>query len=113
MKLVYDDGSVKDLGDEPVFILRAEDALTPGVLAFYRLQCRRERLRTQDREVGKAFNEIREWQKNNKDKVKLPDHKHQPVGVRSALPPGAVVEGGDEYEARSPVPDYDSPVAAG
>lgn len=84
MKIIYDDGTEKDFGDEPVFILRGQDEMTPGTVAFYNMLCRQAGLAAQSREVNKAFNEIRAWQKANRDKVKLPKHKHQPVGQRSA-----------------------------
>lgn len=85
MRVIYDDGTVRDFGDEPVFILRGKDAFTLGTLVQYTVMCRREHLNKQEKEVNKAVREIREWQSANKDKVKLPDHEHQPVGQRTAL----------------------------
>lgn len=85
MKIIYDDGTERDFGDEPLFILRATDEMTPGTIAYYNMLCRSAGLTKYSRQVNKAFNEMRDWQSKNKDKVKKPHHEHQTAGQRTAL----------------------------
>lgn len=80
MKIIFDDGTEKDFGDEPVFPLRAQDELAPGIVVEYMLACHRAGLTKQAKQVDLAHREMRRWQLNNKGKVHLPDHQHRPVG---------------------------------
>lgn len=70
---------LKDYGDEPVFVLRGKDSLTPWTIASYMHSCRQKGLHDQAEEVDKALHEVMRWQRHNPDKVKLPDHPHVPV----------------------------------
>lgn len=64
---------------EPVFTFRGKDALALDAIWFYERACRRVGLSDQADEVGIAIAEIEAWQARNPDKVKLPDHEHQPA----------------------------------
>jgi len=64
----------------PVFVIKAKDALAPEAVAAYLALCRGYGLGDQAVEVEKALTEIEGWQARNEDLLKLPDHKHIPVG---------------------------------
>lgn len=60
----------------PVFTIKAQDVLSQPVVTAYLKLCEQLGLFEQAREVTAALNEIRRWQDANRDKVKIPDHKH-------------------------------------
>jgi hypothetical protein len=64
---------------EPVFVFRAQDALVMSGITAYYSKCLIAGLKEHAAEVNKAMQEIREWQRRHPDRVKLPDHKHQPA----------------------------------
>lgn len=70
-----------DLDDPmPVFVLKAKDKLTSRALVGYIEACDDVGLGEQTRQVLRAADEFTAWQERNPDRVKLPDHKHVPVG---------------------------------
>jgi hypothetical protein len=64
----------------PVFVLKAKDALAVWPIEDYRRECVRHGLIDQAEQVQLAIDEIKAWQAAHWDLVKLPDHKHVPVG---------------------------------
>lgn len=60
--------------DEPVFILRAQDALAPLAVVAYLKLCEEEGT-TENHltEVGLAYATLAEWQSEHPDRVKTPD----------------------------------------
>ncbi len=65
---------------EPVFVIRGKDQLAPATIDAYRQFCVDHGLAGQVIEVTRAYVEIRGWQRRHPGRVKLPDHKHVPVG---------------------------------
>lgn len=61
---------------EPVFTIKAKDALAVPTLRAYRDECTQHGLGSQADEVQKAIDEMVHWQKNHQ--VKFPDHQHIP-----------------------------------
>jgi len=84
MKLIYDDGTEKDFGDEPIFVVRAQDKFAPMLVETHIQLCVEERLFEQASQSDYAYREIVQWQHANPERVKLPDHKHRHVGLTSA-----------------------------
>lgn len=64
----------------PVFPIKAKDALAIEAVQAYRELCVKYGLYGQAQQVQLAINEITDWQGANEDRMKLPDHKHVPVG---------------------------------
>ena len=64
----------------PVFILKGKDKLALSTINYYLNKCISARLTEQAKEVAKAYMEMRNWQDDNPEEMKLPDHKHIPVG---------------------------------
>ena len=64
--------------DLPVFVIKAKDALAVLALRGYQRECQEHGLANQAVEVEKAIGEIHEWQRDNIDLIKLPDHAHVP-----------------------------------
>lgn len=59
--------------DEPVVLFRAQDKLLPKVLSYYALFCMKENSpRRHINIVLNTLDTIKDWQKNNADKVKVP-----------------------------------------
>ncbi len=71
-------GSVDD-DPMPVFVIKGKDQLAPHAVSAYVELCERAGLPDQAREARYATGEIQNWQFRNRDRVKLPDHKHVPV----------------------------------
>lgn len=65
--------------DEPIFILRARDAFAPDAITRWQLECieqgtLRELVSETKRDSAcQRLQEICDWQRNNPDKVKVPD----------------------------------------
>ncbi len=71
---------VREPGDpKPVFVLKGQDVLAPGIVDAYRRECVRHGLDEQAAQVELAFREMAEWQARHPERVKLPDHKHVPA----------------------------------
>jgi hypothetical protein len=64
----------------PVFVLKGKDALALATIAAYRQECFDSRLFEQAQQVNLAYREMASWQNRHRDLIKLPDHKHVPVG---------------------------------
>lgn len=64
----------------PSFTFLAKDLFIVPVIEHYWELLINEGQLAQADEVEKAIDEIKEWQYNNQDKLKFPDHKHVPVG---------------------------------
>lgn len=65
---------------EPVFTIRAQDALAFRVVDYYRCVCLAEGLIDQAAQVQRALDEIGAWQAAHPDRVAMPDHEHMPAG---------------------------------
>jgi len=68
----------------PVFVIKAKDLLAMRAIEYYRRLCDQHGLCAQADEVYEALNEIAGWRQRHNDLVKLPDHKHVPVGETKA-----------------------------
>jgi hypothetical protein len=64
----------------PVFVLKAKDKLATSAIRAYHASCLRAGLTHQAKEVMKAHQEIRDWQRAHPDEMKLPDHDHRSAG---------------------------------
>lgn len=60
------------LDGEPVFVIRAKDALSRDTLNYYLVRAKDASTTNQGR-IQTAITKFEEWRKNNKDKVKMPD----------------------------------------
>jgi hypothetical protein len=70
-KKIIEDGETKGI---PIFVLTAKDQISLSILDYYRALCRSEECpQTHISEIGERIDEFKKWQKNNPDKVKLPD----------------------------------------
>jgi hypothetical protein len=67
------------LNDMPVFTIKAKDAFAIPMLKKYHAMCLEFGLYDQADEVTTALKEMWAWREENKDLVKLPDHKHVSV----------------------------------
>lgn len=74
--------------DVPVFVLKGTDLIAPQAVEHYHEMCHSYGLFAQQEEVGKALEEMRDWQDRNRDRVKLPDHKHAPHASVETHSPG-------------------------
>jgi hypothetical protein len=63
----------------PVFVLKAQDELAIPTILFYMRSLEKFGLMDQSAEVSKALDEFKEWEQENPDKMKMPDHKHVPA----------------------------------
>lgn len=63
----------------PVFVIKAKDKLALRTLEAYTTLCVQLGLDEQAREVDKAYEEMRQWQERNRDRIKFPDHPHVPA----------------------------------
>ena len=68
-----------DKPDMPIFVIKAKDALSVPALKHYKEKCEDHGLTEQARQVDYAIYEFRQWQDENIDDTKLPDHRHVPV----------------------------------
>lgn len=65
--------------DEPIFIIRAQDKLSIEAITLYRtivnnsLPIGDEKALTWEAEIGSIRNDFINWQRDNRDKVKVPD----------------------------------------
>ena len=65
--------------DEPIFIIRAQDKLSIEAITLYRtivnnsLPIGDEKALTWEAEIGSIRNDFVNWQRDNRDKVKVPD----------------------------------------
>lgn len=65
--------------DEPIFIFRAQDKFSVNVLEYYRelvhdrSEIGREGLHEWEADLGSDTNDFINWQRDNRDKVKVPD----------------------------------------
>lgn len=64
----------------PVFTIQAKDEFAVEIILQYRDLCRRYGLLEQAIEVQTAIDEMIDWRMENHELVKLPSHKHVPVG---------------------------------
>lgn len=67
--------------DVPVFVVKGTDQFALGTIQTYSGICNSYGLYAQAHEVQEALKEMRAWQEAHPDRVKLPDHKHVPVGL--------------------------------
>lgn len=69
---------------EPVIVFRAQDGLTPRLLAYYLELCANagSPLRHQ-RLVAETLGRFARWQEENADQVKVPDSKRSEEWLRS------------------------------
>jgi hypothetical protein len=72
----------------PVFTIEGHDRLAIRAINYYADLCSELGLADQAREVLEAAREMRAWQQRNPDRMKHPDHQHQPV-ARGAVPAGS------------------------
>jgi hypothetical protein len=71
-KIAVERGSIPE--DEPVFLLRGKDKLVPRLLEYYEMMCKAQGANEgQQESVIRAAEEIRRWQGEHYDSVKLPD----------------------------------------
>ncbi len=68
----------------PVFTIKAKDALAVEAVAAYRDLCTKYGLFEQANQVQLALEEIRAWQQDHEDDLRLPDHVHVPAGEQEA-----------------------------
>jgi len=66
--------------DMPVFAIKAQDVLAPRVIDMYAALCVSHGLEWQAGQARLAACEVRQWQADNPDRVKIPDHAHVPTG---------------------------------
>jgi hypothetical protein len=78
VRILHDDKPEAD--PMPVFTIKAKDLLADDTLRAYYDLCAKNGLAEQAAEVLAARAEMREWQVRNVLLLKLPDHKHVPVG---------------------------------
>lgn len=58
--------------DEPIFILRGQDIIAPDIIAQYVIRLMIDGKHTDASKVAQAEKQMRNWQRNNKGKVKTP-----------------------------------------
>lgn len=63
----------------PVFVLKAQDRLALNAIIDYYHHCIYDGLNDQAGEVAKAYNEFEAWRERNPERMKWPDHPHQPA----------------------------------
>ena len=60
--------------DEPLILFRGKDKLLPGLLDHYAKLCREAGSPPQQYQgISQKADEIRRWQSNNQERVKVPD----------------------------------------
>lgn len=71
-KVTTEHGDIPE--DEPVIVFRARDITTPDLLAYYMMRCvKKGSPRRHLHIILATIDEFRKWQKDNPDKVKVPD----------------------------------------
>jgi hypothetical protein len=73
-------GEVMSLQDMPVFVIKGKDKFALRLLITHRDLCIANGLIKQSLEDQKAIDELVDWQDENPELMKFPDHKHIPVG---------------------------------
>jgi hypothetical protein len=61
------------LNGEPVFIIRAQDKLSVDAISGYKSLVWKKNIRNIVKRINDSIREFREWRKNNKNRVRLPD----------------------------------------
>jgi hypothetical protein len=59
--------------DEPIFVLRAQDQFAPQAIDDYRFNVEGDAGSEWFHDVGSIRNDFINWQRDNRDKVKVPD----------------------------------------
>lgn len=65
--------------DEPTFVLRGQDVLALPVVRFYARECEEHGLADQATQAWLAHDDMLDFQRQHRDRVKLPDHRHESV----------------------------------
>lgn len=66
-------------GGEPVFLLRAQDLFALSGINGYVAELLNHNQYEQAEQVALAITEVSDWQDENTDRLKVPDHQHVPA----------------------------------
>lgn len=70
---------VLNTGGEPIFVLRGQDKMSSfGVVGYLDALTRADQP-VQAHQVTLALGELYQWQRDNEDRTKFPDHPHEPA----------------------------------
>lgn len=75
------DARLSDPDPEEVFVLWARDLLAVAAINAYRAACAHAGLDDQRFEVSKALVALVSWQQRHPNRLRMPDHRHQPAKV--------------------------------